>query len=1351
MEYESAFKFLSEDNKFNQIYQECLSFENTLLNNLYTTSLRTGRVICELLIKKLAQTNSKLRKQFFEKNENGEKPRIELYKIIKGCYKEKLISKMIKEKYFCVKKYGDANAHGENFEEYDLLDCQKVHEVLFELALDCFKKFHEDDLKFDYLDKLVYSYNLDGVKPSKFTAEERIELVGKIYEDEINKNNFIKYLSLNKVYLDKNSFNELIGKYEKHLINHEDYNDFLNKNDYIKENDLSELLSNFDPLIKPKILKELKEVNNNSLVYLYPYLDDFPQNFSIEYISNKVEESNEVEQKTYELIKDLAFNFLNDDLEVLTKELENESVIDEDEYGREIEKFKNYEIVKEDFGLKIKEVEKNIFLDKDQKAAVNYKGNKPLVINAGPGSGKTRVLIERVKFLVKEGADPSSILVITFTNEATNELRNRLKYESGLGEQIVSQMHISTVHGFCRYIIKNFESSHEHYHYLDRHGERSLFFNKHREELGFTGYYQAYDSDVSLITGLYDNYFNFGVDVENFSAYLRYKNGFRITSKYKDFVDDFQNKYGVFPSFSQLQDENLINSHYHAKWITIVESYPKYNDLLEENKSCDDNTILKKAYDILCRVKVPFNNILIDEFQDTNEHFMKIFLKLLENYKTFTIVGDSDQSIYGWRGALPQYFDKFTSEENRDKVEYIELHTNYRSTANIVDFTEEFIREKRSSPKNLRAKKQYKSPVYFLNNNMGYEFKNIISLIKSLYNDKKIKKYSDVAVLFRTNNEAMEFTSKLKEKDVPFYLKGNKDLLDQNEVKSVLILLWYLMKYDKTKFIYRSDKFLNFNGMASDFTDNFFQLSQETKNILKSIQSKFEEEVLEASKKYSKKRLTYKTVFNKDFDFIEDVLSEVDSKDLADFDENGLRSLGISNEQDIGFFLKLKDIKSRMYGNNGEDPTTLEVFTELIHINEFIDEISIQNSIQSKKIEKNLASISRIIKDYENIMGRKDYIGLFNYLNSVLGSYSSYIDESENFEDEVHVMTVHKSKGLEYPVVIIASLEDGTFPSEYKTGKWHTNIEFLRYKPDNVSDEINQYNLEELRMIYVAASRAKEILILSSTHLKPQIFADLKNKSNIEIKNLNRRNFNILPKIESSNSFNSNVYIPEISFNNILNDYAYCPYKYYLSNETKFAVEVSDDNHVEMVLHGLLSSIHGKKLTDEEIKSKVNNILDFHNLSNFKKDYNIISNVINYWNKFGKNYRIFKKDFIVSKQLKNCDLIGSIDLIVEDENGYSIVLFIGSDEKISDINYYEMLLHYYVSALRDDELFKDKKLNSIILHSLDTNSATKFGIKEIYEKYGLRELEKITSKILDKKFIKKDKCEKCGYNKFCRG
>ena len=226
-----------------------------------------------------------------------------------------------------------------------------------------------------------------------------------------------------------------------------------------------------------------------------------------------------------------------------------------------------------------------------------------------------------------------------------------------------------------------------------------------------------------------------------------------------------------------------------------------------------------------------------------------------------------------------------------------------------------------------------------------------------------------------------------------------------------------------------------------------------------------------------------------------------------------------------------------------------------------------------------------------------------------------------------------------------------------------------------------------------------------------------------------------------------------MSFESILRDYNVCPFKYYLSNDSKFAVEISDNDYFEMVLPRVLGGIHSQKgLSEYDIKLKIDTMLKFHDIGLFEKDDEIISNIYEYWNEFGRNYNIYKNNFTVLKHLSSCDLYGTIDLIVEDESGgYSIVQFIGSDEQISDIDYYVMLMHFYSSALRENDEFKEKQLNYIILHSLDKNSVKKFKIDEMYEKFGLKKLESISSKILEKKFTKKDNCQICGYNKFCNG
>ena len=121
-----------------------------------------------------------------------------------------------------------------------------------------------------------------------------------------------------------------------------------------------------------------------------------------------------------------------------------------------------------------------------------------------------------------------------------------------------------------------------------------------------------------------------------------------------------------------------------------------------------------------------------------------------------------------------------------------------------------------------------------------------------------------------------------------------------------------------------------------------------------------------------------------------------------------------------------------------------------------------------------------------------------------------------------------------------------------------------------------------------------------------------------------------------------------------------CPYLYYICNEVKFAVNVSDDYHVEMALHNLLNNIHSqqKDLTLSDINEKINSMIEKHNLSCHEKDEKIISNVSKYWEQYGSKYDIFKSNYLVFMPLDDCNLYGTIDLIINDQDGYSIIQFI---------------------------------------------------------------------------------------------
>ena len=179
--------------------------------------------------------------------------------------------------------------------------------------------------------------------------------------------------------------------------------------------------------------------------------------------------------KALDLIEDNLNTFIREN--VLTLDLY-------DSEGNPITRPLNFQATRKADKCVVSEIPPEIELDEYQKKAVEYMG-KPLVINAGPGAGKTRVIIERVLYLIENGADPESILVITFTNKAAEELLERFKKDTKLDINIINQMRISTIHSFCRSILSDFCDI--PYNLLKRESERNLFFNKHRFDLGFSG------------------------------------------------------------------------------------------------------------------------------------------------------------------------------------------------------------------------------------------------------------------------------------------------------------------------------------------------------------------------------------------------------------------------------------------------------------------------------------------------------------------------------------------------------------------------------------------------------------------------------------------------------------------------------------------------------------------------------------------------------------------------------------------------------------------------------------------------------------------------------------------------
>ena len=244
-------------------------------------------------------------------------------------------------------------------------------------------------------------------------------------------------------------------------------------------------------------------------------------------------------------------------------------------------------------------------------------------------------------------------------------------------------------------------------------------------------------------------------------------------------------------------DKRFNKVWYNARFLQIIESYPEYLDLLDEYNYVDYNTLqLKTLQELENDPNPPYKTVFVDEFQDTDPLQFRIFQELRKHCDYFTAVGDVDQHIYAFRSSFNDFFDEL---KKLDSLEPLPLDVNFRSTENIVGLTEEFIRPQRESKEremHMKSDGKRCNNFNFLidNRNEEEEALNIYRIIKTLI-DKGIKE-SDIAILYRKHSSTTlaNIVEIFKNMGINFSIKGQKNLKEQDEVRSIITLLWYVTR-----------------------------------------------------------------------------------------------------------------------------------------------------------------------------------------------------------------------------------------------------------------------------------------------------------------------------------------------------------------------------------------------------------------------------------------------------------------------------------------------------------------------------------------------------------------------------
>ena len=592
--------------------------------------------------------------------------------------------------------------------------------------------------------------------------------------------------------------------------------------------------------------------------------------------------------------------------------------------------------------------------NKNQKSVINH-GEGVLLVEAGPGSGKTTVIIERIKKLISDGVSPETFLVITFTRKAANNLK--LKLKNHLPDSIISQMQISTIHSFCSDYLKEKNYS---LNLIDddSYERKSLFIQKNKEKLGFTGIHALKNFQIPSVIDKYEEYTNFNVDTDALVRYL--EENLEIRDDFIDFVSK-----NWFFSNKKVKDLDFKDDWYNARFIQVAKSYPKYLELLDENSLVDFSTIQLKALKELKNNPVTrYTTVFVDEFQDTDPLQFEIFRILIENSRYFTAVGDIDQRIYSFRSTFKDYFDEL---ESLTESERISLNTNYRSTRSIVNLSDNYIRHQRSvkSKKHLYAYNgDYDNSCFMITGPEEDEALNIFNLIMSL--EDEIRDFSDIAVLYRKNSTktVSGLIELFLENDIPFTVKGQKDLKDQKEMKAIMILLWYITRKTDNSYISSQDEYnwLNLKAFCSEkYEDVFWHLTDETKQYLRGLQESFEEKVRKQRNILSPPKRKKPKNFKATHTESEEILIEIYKKVKKPI----INTSKITDKNDQLFFIKLENIREEI--NSENPPTILETYYKLLTLTNYFKNIN-----ENINALNNLASITKTIQNFETSISNTD-------------------------------------------------------------------------------------------------------------------------------------------------------------------------------------------------------------------------------------------------------------------------------------------------------------------------------------------------------------------------------------------
>ncbi len=572
----------------------------------------------------------------------------------------------------------------------------------------------------------------------------------------------------------------------------------------------------------------------------------------------------------------------------------------------------------------------------NQKGAIEHIYG-PLLIIAGAGSGKTRVLTYRYAHLVKSySISFENILAITFTNKAANEMKERI---SKLLNLEVSPKWISTFHSSCVKILRI-------------HGHLIGFKNN------FTIYDQS-DSAKLIRNCMREN----DVDLKQYSP-----------KRFQAHISSLKNM-RISPGEAVENAESFFE-------VKVAEIYTSYEKKLILSNSMDFDDLLIKTVELLETNDQAldywsnkFEYIMVDEYQDTNLVQYKLIELLSSKHKNLCVVGDSDQSIYAFRGADIRNIEEFEKDFSNAKI--ITLEKNYRSSQKILDIANSVISNNpRKKEKNLWTDNEDGVDVNAVRfNSERDEGRWIGEEISKIINDDE---RSEIAIFYRTNNQSRIFEEELRKLSINYRVVGNVRFYDRKEIKDILSYLNFLVNQDD----------------AVSF-----------ERVLNVPKRGIGESTLQKLREYANSN-------NISVSNVLDYLKEIDT--LSD---RVIKQLNI---------FKNLIIELKTYAIKGP----AQSIEKILELTGYRDELIKEGTLESQMRIENLEELLTSAMEFENLY-EEEIDDPFHKVRDYLESLALFTD-SDNItkEDNVLLMTLHNAKGLEFPIVFMTGMEENVFPSQ---------------------------------------------------------------------------------------------------------------------------------------------------------------------------------------------------------------------------------------------------------------------------------------------------------------------------------